>query len=301
MTTETPTLSHDPLSLLRDWEPVKTPGFYRDQTGTMQSTEGVAQIVYRSDNGAALGSIGANADVISNRAKVDLFDELRARGVLTDLSCGEFDNGQIVWLQGRSAQGRAEIRPGHEIQNRLTMVDGYVGKTTLQICDFNYNVFCKNQWRAIGRAATKNGHRIRHTSRVKLRFDDVVKQIMASAERFRHNIEMLKHLDKQRADFTDLRAMLDSIAPLPAKVDQELGRVTERTIARVQNTRDRIAWAYEYAPAAAPGTRYGILQAVTYWCTHDRGHDRTRAKANMLGEGARIGQQAMLDLLDRRN
>tara|TARA_R100000315_G_scaffold3968_1_gene1339 strand:- start:2562 stop:3392 length:831 start_codon:yes stop_codon:yes gene_type:complete len=276
---------------------VKTPGFYRDQTGTMQSTEGVAQIVYRSDNGAALGCIGANADTVSNRAKCDTAEELRARGFLTDLSCGQFDNGQIVWLQGRSAQGRAEIRPGHEIQNRLTMVDGYVGKTTLQICDFNYNVFCKNQWRAIGRATTKNGHRIRHTSRVNLRFDDVVKQIMASAERFRHNIEMLKHLDKQRADFTDLRAMLDSIAPLPAEGD----KVTERTRTRVQNTRDRIAWAYEYAPAAAPGTRYGILQAVTYWCTHDRGHDRTRAKANMLGEGARIGQQAMLDLLDRRN
>jgi len=283
--------------MLRSWEPVKTPGFYRDQTGTIQSTEGVAQIVYRDDSGAALGCIGANADTVSNGAKVSLFDELRARGILADLSCGLFDNGQIVWLQGRSAQGRAEIRPGHEIQNRLTMVDGYVGKTTLQICDFNYNVFCKNQWRAIGRATTKNGHRIRHTSRVKLRFDDVVKQIMASAERFRHNIEMLKHLDKQRADFTDLRAMLDSIAPLPAEGD----KVTERTRTRVQNTRDRIAWAYEYAPAAAPGTRYGILQAVTYWCTHDRGHDRTRAKANMLGEGARIGQQAMLDLLDRRN
>ncbi len=297
MTTETPILSSDPLSMLRSWEPVKTPGFYRDQTGTMQSTEGVAQIVYRSDNGAALGCIGANADTVSNRAKCDTAEELRARGFLTDLSCGQFDNGQIVWLQGRSAQGRAEIRPGHEIQNRLTMVDGYVGKTTLQICDFNYNVFCKNQWRAIGRATTKNGHRIRHTSRVNLRFDDVVKQIMASAERFRHNIEMLKHLDKQRADFTDLRAMLDSIAPLPAEGD----KVTERTRTRVQNTRDRIAWAYEYAPAAAPGTRYGILQAVTYWCTHDRGHDRTRAKANMLGEGARIGQQAMLDLLDRRN
>ena len=295
MTSETLTPSSDSLHSLRSWEPVKTPGYYRDQTGTLQNTEGVAQIVYRSDDGAALGTIGATADVISNRAKVELFDELQARGVITNARCGEFDGGQIVWLQGTSAQARAEVRPGHEIEHHLTLVDGYVGKTTLQICDFNHNIFCKNQWAMLQKATTRNGQRIRHTRSVKLRFDAVVKQIMASAEKFRHNVEMMRHLDSQRASFADLRAMLDEFVPLPDTGDEK----TQRTVTRVQNTRDRICWAYENAPAAAPGTRYGLLQAMTYWCTHDRGHDRTRAKANMLGEGARIGADAMRWLISR--
>ena len=282
----------DPLAKLRSWEPIKTPAYYRDLNGALHSTEEVAQAVYRSDSGEALGVIGARADVVLNKPKCDLFDELKAKKILSDLSCDEFDGGQIVYLQGRSNEGQAEIRPGHEIQHRLTLVDGYVGKVSLSMCDFMHNIFCKNQLEAIAQAAAKNGHRIRHTSKVNLRFDEIVRQIMASAEQFRYNIQALKHLDSQTATFANMRTMLDKFLPLPEP------EATERTRNRVQNIRDRVFWAYEHAPAAVPGTRYGMLQAITYYCTHERGSDRTRAKANMLGGGARLGQQAFQYLLN---
>ena len=53
----------------------------------------MSKVVFRDDSGEAIGSIGAKAGIVSNAAKCDLFESLEQRGVLSDLSCGEFRGG----------------------------------------------------------------------------------------------------------------------------------------------------------------------------------------------------------------
>jgi len=56
--------------------------------------------------------------------------------------------------------------------------------------------------------------------------------------------------------------------------------------------------AYNNAPGAAPGTAYGLLQAVTFWADHKRGkNDDRRMDGAMFGTGAAIKQLTLENAL----
>ena len=281
MTTETIAASH-PLASLRAWEPVAKPTWYRDHTGTLRNTESVSKVVFRDDSGEAIGSIGAKAGIVSNAAKCDLFESLEQRGVLSNLSCGEFRGGARVWLRGKSKANSFELMPGHEIEHNLFLVDGYGGDIGLLPADTAIDFSCENMIATLSKQ--KSTQKLRHTGKISERFAALVQQIHQSVTEFEKTKHALQHLTRQKAQFSDLREMLDKFFPLP------VGEATERKVANVQETRNRVAHAYEHAPGAVPGTRYGLYQAATYWLTHERGRNGSRFEQNITGEGARLNR-----------
>jgi len=281
MTLETIAASH-PLASLRAWEPVAKPTWYRDQDGQLRNTEGVSKVTYHSVTGDPLGSIGAKAGTIGNGPKCDLFESLEQRGVLSNLSCGEFRGGARVWLRGKSKANSFELMPGHEIEHNLMLIDGYDGGISLMLADTAINYACENMFATLSKQ--KSTQRLRHTGKISERFAALVQQIHQSVTEFEKTKHALQHLTRQKAGFPDLREMLDKFFPLP------VGEATERKVANVQETRNRVAHAYEHAPGAVPGTRYGLYQAATYWLTHERGRNGSRFEQNITGEGARLNR-----------
>tara|TARA_R110000782_G_scaffold253743_1_gene341960 strand:- start:37018 stop:37899 length:882 start_codon:yes stop_codon:yes gene_type:complete len=280
------------LDTLRTWEPVAKETWYRDQNGTLRNTENVSKVVFRNDTGAAVGSIGASAGIVSNAAKIELFESLETRGVLSNLKCGEFRGGARVWLRGTSKANSFELKPGHEIAHNLMLVDGYDGGISMLLADTAINYACENMFSTLHKA--KSTQKIRHTVNVEARFAALVQQIHASVTGFEKTKAALQHLTTQRANFGDLRAMLDEFFPMPAADADSNGRKATNT----QTTRNRVAWAYENAPGADAGTRYGLYQAATYWLTHERGRDGSRFEQNITGEGARLNRAFLAHALN---
>ena len=290
------TITSDPLASLRAWEPAAKPAWYRDAQGELRNTEGVSQVVFRNDTGAALGTIGARAQLVSNAIKVELFDRLAAAGIIRDMRCGEFAGGARVWLQGTAAENRAEILPGHEIRHNLSLLDAYNGSLSLCMVDSATNIKCQNMYSLVAHSGL--GTRLRHTGSIHARFEALCRAIEHSGQRFAASIEAYQALAAKPARFDDFKAMLDRFFPLPLRDNGGDSASAERRVASVQATRDRIAWAHEAAPGAAPGSRYGLWQAATYWISHERGRDSSRFEQQLIGEGARLRGQILDYLLN---
>lgn len=283
------------LDTLRAWEPVAKPTWYRDQDGNLRNTENVGKVVFRNDTGEAIGQIGAKADIVSNEAKLELFEQLQMRGVLRNLECGQWRNGARVWLRGQSEASSFELKKGHEIKHKLMLIDGYDGSVSLMLADTPLNLACNNMFASLRKQASTQ--KIRHTANVSDRFGALVKQISKSVTEFAKTREALETLAAKRATFDVLKGALDEFFPLlPVEGDdaEKIARKNERT----QDVRNRICKHHEEAPGADPGTRYGVYQALTYWLTHERGRDGSRFEQNVTGEGARLNRRFLAHLLN---
>lgn len=291
-------VSSDPLAALRLWEPVTATATFRSDAtaapfldeSTVRDCKGVGQVVYRSDNGKALAVVGPQFTPVSNRDKVALFDALGERGTLRNLRSGEFGGGRRVWIQGEP-DARAQIL-GQTIQAKLTLCDGHDGSLTLALVDSDVNIICQNTFARAHK--TGKGIRLRHTGSIVERFADAVLAIKQSIDGFQESVQRISVMATQQQSKGEWVALLDQFFPL---VKAEAGMKGHENDA-VQATRDYLWRAYETAPGAVPGTRYGAYQAITHWISHERGHDRTRFEQSLVGEGARLNRAVLAHLLN---
>ncbi|MBM4438428.1 MAG: DUF932 domain-containing protein, partial [Actinobacteria bacterium] len=148
-----------------------------------------------------------------------------------------------------------------------------------------------NTWQRAHR--TGRGLRLRHTSTVAARWKLIEAELLRTAADWREQVEEWRTLTRQPMAFPEFRsAILDRVAPTP-----EGPQATDRMWANWQRTRDRLAWAWEAAPGAMPGTRYGAWQALTYWATHDAGRESSRLERTMHGPQVQKLRAILGDLL----
>ncbi len=273
--------SADPLSAIRNWEPRFAPIRYTAPDGSDREAPGF--VSHRSDTGAAIGVVGPRFRAITNAAKVELFDALAARGVVSQMRAGCFDDGARVWIQAATGK-RLEVA-GQPIEHRFTAIDGYDGSVSMAIVDTDVNIVCRNTFQRAYREG--RGQRMRHTRSIGVRYDAIAAAIKASIDGFERSVETLRDLARKPMSHDGWKAALDALFPLPAK---------DAAQSPEQAARNRLAWAYEASPGAMPGTAYGAVQAVTYYATHERGRDKGRFESSIVGEGARLSRQ-VLDLV----
>lgn len=278
------------LNHLRQWEPqpvqvVHVPGadglrpglvFRPSDYAARKGEILVGQVMRRSDTLAPLGQVGPAYTPVSNSSKVELFEMLHERGVIDTVRSGEFSGGARVWIQAKPQGGSVTLPNGHQVQANLSVLDGYDGSLSLTVVDSATNIVCRNTFATVAKKGI--GTRLRHTTSVRDRFETVCLAIRDSVDNLHRSAEAWAGLSKSKVSHADgLRAMLDKFWPMP--VDD----ATERRVANAAGVRNRIAWAYEYAPGAEPGTRFGLLQAATYYLTHEAGSDAARFESGLVG------------------
>lgn len=285
----------DPFARLRSWEPRLRPIMYsvgEDSGEDLRRADGWGSVVVRDDSQQPIGVVGNRYHLVPNRDKIALFDMLAERGVINNLRCGEFGGGSKVWLQGQSTGRQIEIVPGHTLQHRMTICDGYDGSISMALVDTATNIVCQNTF-ALARK-TGVGFRFRHTKSILAQFNNAVAAIKRSMEDYEYTAQRLRAASMMTATASDLTKMLDKFFPLPKVMPGDEGDGVEAT----QDKRNRIAWAYEAAPGAQPGTRYGLYQAMTYYLTHESGRDSHRRESNLVGSAMKTNREALAWILN---
>jgi len=297
-TTILPVLDH-----LRAWEPERVAILHRRAQGDrpaglvfaqpdaqQRGDVLVGQVVRRSDTKYPLGQVGPAYRTVPNSDKVALFERLVERRVISAdaVRSGEFGGGSKIWIQAVPAgdSGGIVLPNGHRVEARFTLIDSFDGSTSLATLDSATNIVCQNTYARAYREGL--GVRLKHTTNVEERFIAVVKAIHASCQGLAKDAEVYAAMQRTSVDHKGgLKAMLDKFFPLPEK-DGDTG---PRAHANAQEVRDSIAWAYEYAPGAAPGTRFGLLQAATYHLTHQAGREGSRLESGMIGANRKLTEQ----------
>lgn len=272
--------SVDPLASIRKWEPVSVPVLFDTPHGVRSSKLG--KVVYRSDTMEAVGIAGPRMHVVKHSEICALYDELIKRKILGEIRCGEFSGGTMIWIQGKPSEGsELEVIPGHLLRANLTLCDAYDNSLSLALVETATNIVCMNTFMRAHK--TGKGFKLRHNGKIEDRFNECVRAIRASVDRFKEDVETFRVAARTPVQHSDWKAMLDKFFPLSEESDIE----RENT----QDTRNRLSQIYEQAPGALPGTRYGMYQAATYWLTHERGRPANRIESNLLGESARMNRQ----------
>ena len=288
-----PSVPSDPLAALRVWEPVAVPAFYRRPHDGAMAEATDHRLIVRSDTGAALGAVRAGYSGIPHAELCALADRLADGGTLADLRCFSFSGGKRVGIQGRVRGRTLEIVPGQPVEQQFTLLDAHDGTAALAVVDSAVAVVCRNTWQLAHRGG--RGARLRHTRSIAARFDALRERIERSATAWAESAEGWRRLVAMPMPWADFRAMiLDRVAPVPAPTD---GEANWRARANAQRARDRLAWAYESAPGAMPGTRYGAWQALTWYATHEAGRAGSRDESNIRGPLARMAADSLRDLL----
>lgn len=268
----------DPLRALRAWEPILAQAYAGPIDGHAGTIADGHRIVRRSDDGSVLGAVGATYSALSHADFCATFDSLAEAGVIRSdaIRCGTFAGGRRIWAQAPIADRRADIA-GQPVQGLLTLLDSHDGTASLAALDSAVNIVCANTWQRAHRQG--RGMRLRHCATVAQRWERIRQELLRTSETWRESVEEWRDLTRRPMAFDSFRStILDRIAPMP-----EGPQATDRTRANAQRTRDRLSWAWEAAPGAMPGTRYGAWQAVTYWATHDAGRESSRLERTMHG------------------
>jgi phage/plasmid-like protein (TIGR03299 family) len=268
----------DPLAKLRAWEPLSLPAT-TSLDGQQIDASRVARIIVRSDDCRPLAAVSPSYTIVPHRETLALFDALAERGVITDLRCGELSEGRKVFVQCRPKQGGIAEVAGHEIRQRLTLLDSHDGTSAQKLVDTSINVVCLNTYRF----AARQGFAMlvsRHTRNARERWERAAEGILAATKGWDKEIERLRVWAETPVTAGDLRVTLDKFFPVKGDAEQAN-----------RDKRERIASLYETAPGAKPGTVYGIWQAFTYWTSHEAGRSSGRDLSLLSGTSARLQQK----------
>lgn len=276
------TVSKDPLSAIRSWEPIVTDVHYETPDGMLKSE--TEKVVYRSDTMADIGS----AKFVTPHSDIcNLFDELLSKKIIEDVRCGVFDGGSKIWIQSKPSDGGImEIVKGMLLQANFTFIDSYDNTYSQATVDSETNIACMNTYRSAYKNGT--GIRIRHTSRLQERFAETVMAIKQSVKLLEKDVKVFRELAKASFTQADWDAAMKETFPLPERNPEFSGAMRNR---------NRLEWAYHFAPGAMPGTRLGAYQAMTYWLTHEAGRS-DRFQSNLIGTAAKMNQKFLQHLMN---
>lgn len=238
--------------------------------------------ITRTDTEEVLSVQGPDYSVFQNSVIAELADAIvAADGELKFGNAINMNGGRKFALQLEKAAKTGKV----ERMATITLFSSHDGTLALTAGFSNTIIVCKNTFRhALDEA--RAGLSIRHSKN--------------GADRLKQAIDVIKAA--QAFDAAWDNAMLHLMG---AKMnDLEFSAFAYKLIpgegTRAIGMREDLAKAYRTAPGHAEGTRWGAMQAATYYTSHDRGSRMTegrevaemRFESNYIGSGARFVQSA---------
>lgn len=248
-----------------------------------ESASHVANVRLRASNGspeAVVGIVGKRRyKLVQNSAAFDLASGiLDAREEAEVASAGLLRDGAVAFLS--LYLGDDYLVPGQESERRgryLNVVNSFDASYALTAINSDIRIVCTNTLRWNLSAPRKVA--LRHTGSMEEKMQHA-REVLRLADRYADLQSLIaEHLIEETATPAYAEEFFARLVPLP----QKDGKPVEegRALTNAKALREALANLYWTNPTVEPirGTRWGLMQAVTYHTNHDQARRNTAASS----------------------
>ncbi|MFZ3120381.1 MAG: DUF932 domain-containing protein [Variovorax sp.] len=284
-----------------NWTICQAPVHYMsERTGGMEALKAFEEqkVLYRSDTKAALSVVSSRYQVVQPQEVLEFYRDLTQVSGYEMETAGVLKAGRKFWALART--GQQTILKGSDI------VDGYLllatscdGTLATTVTPTTVRVVCHNTLTIALNGASSDAIRVPHSTN----FDaDAIKRQLGIAvsrwDDFMHRMKILSESKVKTKESLDYFVWV-LCGPSAAKDTGEKGRLEraaiphERAVKKVQALYEGRGRGAELA--AAKGTVWGLLNAVTEYVDHERRarNREYRLDSAWFGQGAALKQRAL--------
>jgi phage/plasmid-like protein (TIGR03299 family) len=231
----------------------------------------------RSDDGSLLSVVGSEAEHRSYLETIDRFRDLTSYGYRLATG-GTLRGGKTAYLT-LAAPEDLTLPDGSMLRPYLALLLSQCGRADV-VKHTAVRIVCANtEALALGEEAPEI--RIRHSSNYQINRDLAADLVCAAGNVGAVTVAEYQRQAKHRVSEAQATEIFESIlGKAPVESPTAMGRY--------RNKLDLFRWAYTQAPGAAPGSMWGVMQAVTYVASHEtgKGKDKGGAASRLLDGGA---------------
>ncbi|WP_019577938.1 DUF932 domain-containing protein [Curvibacter lanceolatus] len=276
-----------------DWSICSTPVRYlADQVGALGSIMSFEdqKVLYRSDTKAALAVVGNRYQVVQPKEVLEFYRDLTEVSGFELETAGVLKEGRKFWALAKT--GKSAVLKGSDVVNGYlllaTSCDGTLATTATPT---TVRVVCNNTLTIALNGAT-SAIKVPHSTS----FDAqaVKKQLGIAVSQWDSFMYRMKTLSERKVKTHEsMNYFLKVLCNTDGHTDPSGGLINERALKKVQALYDGQGRGAELA--AAQGTAWGLLNAVTEFVDHER---RARSQEYRLdsawfGQGANLKQRAL--------
>jgi phage/plasmid-like protein (TIGR03299 family) len=288
-----------------DWTIRETPVRYMSERAadSLETLQSFAEqkVLYRSDTHAPLSVVSSRYQVVQPRAVLEFYRDLTEIGGYEMETAGVLKGGRKVWALARTGK-QAVLKGRDTVNGYLLLATSCDGTLATSVTPTTVRVVCNNTL-AIALDSTSNVIRVPHNTSFDAdavkhqlgiaigQWDDFMYRMKSLSERKVKGSEALRYIERV------LYGPDEAVGAYASKVGQDpTPRAwAARKVLELYEGRGRGAEL-----AAARGTTWGLLSAMTEFVDHER---RARSREYRLdsawfGQGAAIKQRALHHALE---
>jgi phage/plasmid-like protein (TIGR03299 family) len=272
-----------------DWSVESSPVHYQGQDHLRQFND--AKVLYRSDSGEALSVVSNRYQVVQPREVLEFYRDLVDIGGFQLETAGVLKGGRKLWALAKTGQ-ETMLKGNDQVKGYLllaTACDGTLA-TTAQFT--SVRVVCNNTL-AVATSDSQGAIKVPHST--KFDADSVKQQLGIGVSAWQRFIVDMRKLADRPVNPFEARRYLVELLGNPDKLFHD--QPNSKALNRVFELFDGQGKGADLA--AAKGTAWGLVNAVTQFIDHER---RARNADNRLnsawfGAGAAIKQRAFSEAL----
>ncbi len=276
-----------------NWNICSTPVRYMtEQAGTLGAVMSFAEqmVLYRSDTKAPLSVVSDRYQVVQPREVLEFYRDLTEVSGFELETAGVLKSGKKFWALART--GKETVLKGNDVvKGYLLLATSCDGTLATTATPTTVRVVCNNTL-AIALNGATSAIKVPHRTS----FDPlaVKKQLGVAVSQWDSFMYRMKTLSERKVKSHEaMNYFLKVICQSDFQGDSSTGLNNERALKKVQALFDGTGRGAELA--AAKGTAWGLLNAVTEFVDHERKarNQEYRLDSAWFGQGANLKQRAL--------
>lgn len=182
-----------------DWSVSKIPLICQDN---QQVTNQYA--VRRSTDNRILGVVGQRFTPLQNAEAFESFQPFIDAGEAKIDTCGEFDNGEIVWVLAKINRDPMVITRGDEVEKFILLSHGHNGRMAVRFGFTPIRILCKNTLTMAHNSRSSELIRVRHSQQVVSNVTEIQSIMNVANATFEATAEQYRYLATRDINTKDL-------------------------------------------------------------------------------------------------
>lgn len=290
-----------------NWQVIQVPAFGEilegDKTITIPTRH---KVNLRADTKTCLGVVGPTYTVVQNSEAFKFMDDLTYNGHLLYEAAGALKGGKDIWLLARFPND-FYVTDDDVNRDYILLLNSHDGTKALQIIPTSIRVVCQNTVNYslhVNEVNKDAKYKTRHSTNILSRTKDAMETLGIMSYSRQIMQEIMRDLTKKTVDSNYVEDFINKMFPQPsvekvAKPELVLSRWGEKKGLLRSN------FESQDITSATKNTRYGLLQAVSYYTDHQmqtKGADDNARADNkfynvFIGAGNNMKQEALSYLM----